>query len=271
MAQPEFKSTSLTVSFIGIFAAVYVIASLLPAIPVVAVPGMSIQLGAATASVIGIILGPYLGALAAFIGTIVAFFYRGASIFDLIFILNPALNALTLGLIFRNKWKHAFVLFALIIAAFWLTPPVIPLNTYWYVGLAATFDKIVALFLIPVVARLLKAHGPRVEEASVKFLGKALPIFFFGAFIGNQADSALGSLIFALPIVYGGLFGPALEPTAKLLGLSLLDFVRYSFTVSPFIYPVIRIIQALIASIVAAPLVKVLKTAGLFRTQEKRC
>jgi len=49
--------------------------------------------------------------------------------------------------------------------------------------------------------------------------------------------------------VYNGIFGLNVEA------------VRWLFLVSPFVYPAIRIIQAVLAAIVAVPLVKALKNA----------
>jgi len=77
---------------------------------------------------------------------------------------------------------------------------------------------------------------------------KTLPILYFLlAFIGNQADNMWGSLAFATPLVYEGIFGLQ------------LDSVRFLFMVSPFVYPAIRLLQAFIAMIVALPLMKALR------------
>jgi hypothetical protein len=77
---------------------------------------------------------------------------------------------------------------------------------------------------------------------------KTLPLFYFLlTFIGNQVDNMWGSLVFATPVVYEGIFG------------FQLDFVRDSFIVSPFVYPAIRLLQAFIAMIIAMPLMEALR------------
>ena len=244
MTQENVKRTSITVSLVALFAALYIVLSILPGVPVVGLGSLKIELEASIASVFGIILGPYLGALAAFIGTVGAFFYGGASPFDLPFICNPAFNAFIVGLIFRNKWKSAFVLFSIVIAAFWLTPVSNPISENQLMIMAATFDKIVAVLLIPPVALMLKTRGVTLEKAEPKLLGISFAVVFLVSFIGNQADSALGVFLFALPPVYGGIFQLNLEITRSL------------YLVSPLFYPAIRLLQAFIAMWVGLPLIK---------------
>lgn len=235
------------------FAALYFIMSILPGIPVIGFPGITIELEASFASIFGIILGPYAGASAAIIGTIISFFYGGASYLSLPFILCPALNALTVGLIFRKRPRIAFILFSLVITAFWFTPLAHPVNQYWYVGLAATFDKIIALLLIAPVTMMLGKGELESYRAGLKSLSKSFTLLLLASFIGNQADSALGSTIFAFPLVYEGIFGLDLE------------VVRWLFIVSPFAYPAIRLLQALIAASIGLPLIRTLRVIGWVR------
>lgn len=232
------------------FAALYFIMSILPGIPVIGFPGITIELEASVASIFGMILGSYAGASAAFIGTIIAFFYGGATPFNLPFIFCPALNAFIVGLIFKNRSKIAFTLFAMVIVAFWFTPVVHPVLNHWYVGLAATFDKIIALLLMVPVTRTLKTRGVGSEKAELRPLGVSFTLLLLVSFIGNQADSALGSTIFAIPPVYEVIFG--LKP----------DVVRWLFIVSPFAYPVIRGLQALISASLGFPLIRALRIRG---------
>ena len=239
-----------SIALIASFAAIYFIMSILPGIPVIGFPGITIELEASVASIFGIILGPYDGALAAFIGTVISFFYGGASSFSLPFILNPALNALTVGLIFKKRIGMAFTLFIFVIMAFWFTPLVHPVNYNWYVGLAATFDKIIALLLIVPVERMLRTGGIESDKVVLRSSGKGFTLLLLTSFIGNQVDSALGSTIFAIPLVYEGIFGLN------------LDMVRWLFIVSPFAYPVIRLLQALIAASIGLPLIRALRVKG---------
>jgi hypothetical protein len=239
------KLTSRQVALITVFAALYYILSLIsPYIPAIGFADIKISLEALIASVFGILLGPYLGCLTAFTGAFVAWVLPPGSMSPLgaAFILAPALNALIIGFIYYKKWKYAFLTMLALIVAFPLLPPSQPLTEFGYVGALVIWDKIIALLLIIPTIKFAK----RLSSSQ-----KLIPLLFFLlAFIGNQADNMWGSLAFAVPIVYNGIYGLDLE------------FVRFLFTVSPLVYPTIRIIQAIVATIIAVPLVSRLRKSG---------
>jgi hypothetical protein len=213
-----------------------------PYVPAIGLPDIKIQLEALMASVFGFVLGPYLGALAAFLGAFITWIMPPgtATPFGAPFLLAPPINAMIVGLIFYRKWKWAFSFFALLIVAFMFLPPSQPIS-YYYVAIAVTFDKIIALLLIIPVSKF----SSRISDP------KYLPLLIFLiSFIGNQADNMWGADIFAVPIIYESIFGLDIE------------LVRSLFTASPFIYPVIRIIQAILASIIALPLIRSLRNTG---------
>jgi len=252
------RISALDLAFVAIFAALYYVLSILSLyVPAIGLPEITISLTAFIASVYGILLGPGFGALTAFVGAVVAWVLPpgGGSLFGLPFLLSPPLNAASVGLIYNKRWMEAFGLLGLLIFVFWFTLPVTPLSQYAYIGVAVTWDKIIALALIPPVAFLLR----RASSAKALFA-----TFFLLAFVGNQADNMWGALVFAFPVVYTGIFGLNVET------------VRFLFVLSPFAYPAIRIIQAFLAAVVAVPLVKALKSAGWMplagrtKNQEKR-
>jgi hypothetical protein len=237
------RISAKTEASIILFAALYYVLSIFSLyIPAIGLPQITISLTAFIASVFGILLGAELGAFTAFVGALVAWILPpgSGSVTGLPFLLSPPLNALTSGLIYTRRWKEAAGILALLIGVFWFSPPCTPFNPYWYVGLAATWDKIIACVLIAPTVLLFR-------KSSLKAMFVA---FFLLGFIGNQADNSWGNLAFAFPVVYNGIFGLSVEA------------VRILFVVSPFIYPVIRIIQGVLVAVVAAPLVKALKGAG---------
>ena len=148
------KSISLT----AIFAALYYVMSYLPGIPAIGVPGVKIQLEACMASVFGLILGPYLGALATLVGVFVAWALPpgSMSVTGLAFLPSPVINAFLVGLIYKGRWRMAFAILAPLIAVFWLLPPAQPIEQNFIVGVAAMWDKILALLLIAPTAVLMK-------------------------------------------------------------------------------------------------------------------
>ena len=152
------KLTSKQIAITSLFAGFYYLFSFLPGIPAPGISGITIQVGAGMATVFGIILGPFLGASATFLGVFIAWLLPPGSMLvsDLFFVPSPILNAITSGLLFQRRWKAAAMSLGLLILTFWLTPPVQPVTEFWNVGIAVTFDKIIALLLIGFVILLDK-------------------------------------------------------------------------------------------------------------------
>jgi len=238
------KTSSRNIALIAVFAALYYVLSLIsPYVPAVGLADLRIRLEALVASVFGFVLGPYLGALAAFTGAFVTWTIPpgSASPLDAPFLLSPPINALVVGLVFYRKSKWAFAIFGSLIVAFLFLPPSQPIAENYIVPTAVLWDKLIALFLIfPSIWLGKKSSNPRIATA----------LFFLIAFIGNQADNMWGSDVFAVPIVYKSIYGLDVE------------MVRPLFIASPFVYPAIRLVQAILATIIAVPLMRTLKGTG---------
>jgi len=234
------KLSSRNVALTAIFAALYYVLSLiLPSLYAIGVPNLQIRLEALIASVFGLVLGPYLGAFAALFGVLVTWALPPSSFnpYGVPFFLSPPLNALVVGLIYYRKCKWGFALFSILIAAFLFLPPSQPIVDYYYVSIAVLWDKVIALLLII----------PTVMFSKKLSSSEKLPfLFFFICFVGNQVDNTWGAVAFAVPSVYS-LFGFSLEA------------VRDAFTISPFFYPAIRLVEAILATIIAVPLMRSLK------------
>lgn len=295
----------------AIFATLYYVLSIFtPYIPAIGFPDIKISLEALIATIFGLVLGPYLGALTAFVGAFVAWTLPpgSASPYGAPFLLSPPINAFVVGLIYYKKWKAAFATLSILCITFLFLPPSQPFPENLHVGVAVIWDKIIALLLIiptvliarksiskkqsiglsgiaAIVMTMLAVYitlQPEMSEMNmililatsiswiifiatlliangVVFSEKAITIgllYFLLAFIGNQADNMWGADIFAVPAVYEGIFGLP------------LDVVRFLFVVSPFVYPAIRLIQAIIATAIAIPLMKALKKVAWFSKEE---
>ncbi|XES76500.1 MAG: ECF transporter S component [Candidatus Bathyarchaeia archaeon] len=235
----EFKVTTRQIALMAIFAALYYVLSLIAPIriPAPTIGTLEISFAALIATMFGIILGPYLGSAAALLGASVSWALTGMTPYGLPFLLAPVLNAFVTGMIFYKKWKWSMLVFGVLAVAFLFTPPLQPLSENWFVALAVLFDKLITMALIIPVAlfgkKISVAHG-------------ALFFFLLG-FIGNQADNMWGSFVFAIPTVYNGIYGMN------------ADLVRIAFLASPFLYPAVRLVEALLVMVIAVPLLKALK------------
>lgn len=123
------KLSSYDVAFVGIFAALsVVIIKTLPGIPIVGVSGASIKFDAAIAPIYGLIIGPYLGFLAALLGGLVT----AGSLVDVLTSFSPAMSALIAGFLtqryLRSKegaikgWMAGAAILGAVILGWYLTP-----------------------------------------------------------------------------------------------------------------------------------------------------
>ena len=250
------RLTSKELSLVAVFAALYVALSILPGLPTPGDPTgkITIEIEASIAPLYGIMLGPYLGALAALIGTLLAWLLPPSpgDIFGLPALFCPAVDALSVGLILKGKWKQAMALLAAFIALYWLSPICLPWSNYWYVGLAGSFDKIIALVLIPPMAKIIGRTNLTEEPGSTSGLAGRTGLLYALSFIGNEADSALGCMAYAFFLVA---FCP-------------LDLVRFYYISAPIIYFLVRVLQALIATAIGGgllrqPVQRALRKAGV--------
>lgn len=181
------------VAIISLFAALIVIVTRLPGIPL----ALGIRLGSIEFSVplyavAGIVLGPWIGALAVLIGNFVAWIIPTTSILGLLTIPAGVFAALATGFLARNtkwcNWKSAAILLAVLIALWYVTP----------VGWEAPFYP---LFLhIPALALILIFRNKLFEFMNSK--SKRLVTIGVGisSYVGIMADHLWGSLMFILAV-----------------------------------------------------------------------
>ncbi|MDI6904431.1 MAG: ECF transporter S component [Candidatus Bathyarchaeia archaeon] len=124
----KFKLSSRDVAFMAILAAFStIVIKFFPGIPIVGVPGANIKFDAAVAPIYGLIIGPYLGFLAALIGGLIT----AGSPFDILTSFSPAVSALVAGFLTQknlgnneNKikgWLVASIVLVLLILGWYLT------------------------------------------------------------------------------------------------------------------------------------------------------
>ncbi len=124
----RFRLSTQDVAFMAIFAAFSVIViRILPGIPIVGVVGANIKFDVAVAPIYGLIIGPYLGFLAALIGGLIT----AGDPFSILTSFAPAISALVAGLLVRENvgnneskirgWMLALVVLGCLILGWYLT------------------------------------------------------------------------------------------------------------------------------------------------------
>jgi len=122
------KLSARDVAFVGVFAALSVVViRVIPGFPIIGLSESQIKFDASIAPIYGMILGPYLGALAAFIGGIVL----ANSWFSVLTSFAPAASALVAGLLTQKKfasslnrfpgWAAAAIVVGLLILGWYAT------------------------------------------------------------------------------------------------------------------------------------------------------
>jgi len=223
------KEIALTVCF----TALYVVLGLLPISPIIGLPGKTITAAAIIAPIMGILLGPYIGALSAFLGGLIGFFFgyfSPPSFVSGVFVVFCA-GMLSVG----KRSVSVFTYFSLIfifgfypfVGPVWLYPPLM-----WFQ---------IAGFLI-LVSPLQSAASKNLDSGNKS---ESLFAFFVTSLTSTLAGQIAGSLTFEL------LSWPVF--------IADVNAWKTNWQVITFLYPVERIIIALSAALIGTSLYRVLR------------
>jgi hypothetical protein len=221
---------SKSVAFIAIFAALYVALGYVPLFYIFGAYGQFITASLLIAPIIGIILGPVGGALSVAIGGLAGMAITGNAPMGVFTFLPGTFDALCTGLTFRGKWYVSAIIFGAFIMAFAALPSIGDARYFvWF--------HAVALFILLSPATTLATEYVKTFNPQKLVLG--VGIF---ALIGVLVDHIVGSFIYQSVIT----------PLAP----SIWEAVA-------FVYPVERLLAAIVAAIIGAAIIRSAKAAGL--------
>jgi hypothetical protein len=227
------KDVALTVCF----TALYVVLGFLAISPIIGLPGKTITAAAIVAPIIGIILGPYIGALSTVLGGIVGFSFGYFSPPSLV---SGVFTAFCAGMLCRGKRSLCtFTYFSLIflfgfypfVGPVWLYPPLM-----WF--------QIVGFLILvsPLQSAALKSLNSSKNS-------KLLSAFFITSLTSTLAGQISGSLTFEL------LSWP--------IFVADLNAWTVNWQIIAFLYPVERIIIALGAAFIGVSIHRVLRSSNI--------
>ncbi len=161
----KFKLSSRDVAFVAIFSAFSaVVIRFLPGIPIVGVPGSNIKFDAVLAPIYGLVIGPYLGFLAALIGGLIT----AGSPFTIFTSFSPAVSALVAGFLTQKNlgsngskirgWMFASVVLGSLISGWYLTA----------VGQQAPFYPVLHFAALALILVTRNWTASRFEEGKVE-------------------------------------------------------------------------------------------------------
>ena len=228
----------------------------LPGIPIIGLAGARITLDAAIAPVYGLVLGPYLGALAALIGGVVVAGYKGWHIFSVLTSFAPAVSALIAGMLSRRTvafagrqvkgWSIAVSVLLILIAGWYLTwvgqeAPLYPVLQWFGVGIVFIFRGR--------ISRLFVSESRRRLSLSV----------LLSSYCGLISDHMLGNLVFIFGI---GWFIP-LKTVESMLGAMGLPSIPALFMFVLPISAVERATMSIVAALFGVALILALRSARM--------
>lgn len=215
---------SRSITFTAIFAAMIAILDSIPMIPGF-YGGIWDSWGFILSPIVGILLGPLLGAIAVGLGGFVGHLVYFRDPLELLFMLGAPVGAGIAGLAYQQRWRFVFAIYSLLLLSYFLTP------VTWVLSLWGIWDVLVVFVLVlglTVLSSFNKSTTGILSSASVRLA--------FGTVIGLEADILVRIFILIPGQVYWFFYGLPVEE------------LQLMWLVAGFITP-IKVIAATIVSV----------------------
>ncbi len=244
-------SRSRLVPLAATFAAMYGMLRLVPFSVWIGASGRSFTASEFVAPLFGIMLGPYVGSVAAVVGTLLAITFTGRMNFFGLDFLPVLANALVLGFLIRGRWRVSFVLYSLLLGLFFVHPMTLHVMSvpFWDGRVDVPF---VWLHMIAWMLLASPLGRRSVEWIYEPTAWKARCAACILTVTGTTAQHLTGSILFAtLAVPLMGIMPEALGATWNAVF---------------YVYPVERLIAIVVATIVVAVTTRGLIAGGLIHT-----
>jgi hypothetical protein len=223
------KDVALTVTF----AALYAVFGLIKLSPIVGLPGQAITAAAIIAPIIGILAGPYIGALSTLLGGTIGLFFGAIPQPSFV---SGLIAATCSGLISRQKRLFAIPIYAILLSGYAFYPVVGPV---WLFPTVIWFQLV---GLIILVSPLQAVASKNLNSNNYSWL---LCSFFITSLTSTLTGQIAGNL------------------TLEIILTQDTNYFTGTWIATTLIYPIERIIIALAAALTGTALFKVLKSANL--------
>jgi len=244
------------------FSALYIVFRAVPTFPNVAIPGTVFRAGDIIAPLYGILLGPFLGPMAILIGTVGGYFTVAPPIFLGFDFLPASVSAAVVGLLVRGKRLAVTTLYTGLLLVFILLPftavfirvagTPIPYNWLHIVGLAVLVSPL-AGYAVRTISSTKDLEGGQTERG-FSLGGRQFLSILIVAFVGTLAQHLMGGIL-----------------TEAVIGLNFHGvpsrFASWSafWTFVFFVYPVERSVIAILAALLATPVILALKASNVIK------
>lgn len=226
------------IALVACFSALYSVLSLLPISPVIGLPGKAVTAAAILAPLIGIILGPYRGLAATTIGGLVGWFANLS--FSPPSLVSGMVAAYCAGLLISRRrgfciFTYSSLLFAFAFYPFvgpvWIYPPVLWFQIIGLVLLSSPLQSTTVNYL----------RSDSTSKLTFAIFTVALSSTLAGQIAGSLTSEALAWPVFVADI----------------------NVWRGIWQIITILYPIERIVIAIIATLIGSSLIGVLKHSNL--------
>jgi len=192
------------------------------------------------AALTGIVLGPFAGFAATFIGVMIGHYIYFIDVYEFLFTIGAPIGAMFSAFLFRGNWKPALVYYTALFVAYFVTP------VAWQLPIWGMWDTYLAYAVL--IAAILMIRKGLWEHRS-----KRLPfVLAVSAFIGLEADVLFRIFIFVPCQTYQLFYGFDVET------------LQVIWTVGAVGTPIKAALSILLTVVVGHTLVKTLRKANLF-------
>lgn len=213
------------------FASLYAVLSSFSLSPVIGAAGSSIKMATIIAPLIGLMLGPYLGTLAASVGGFIGWSLTQSGPFSFLSFVPGAATALCSGLLYLRKGLTSIVLYLVLFLALALYPTIGPA---WLFPYFLWFQLIGLIVLVSPLRS--KAADFTQKQNRLPELCLGLGVISFTATLFGQI---VGSLMFEM------MYGPTIHTEV--------------WQLATITYPIERTVFTLLATAIGVPLIKALR------------
>jgi len=225
--------TTKNIALTAVFTSLYVVFGFIKISPIIGLPGQAITAAAIVAPLIGIILGPYLGTLSAFLGGVVGFFFFSFSPLSLP---SGVAVAACSGLIRNGKRIPAILVYLALFLLLALYPRIGPV---WLFPAYVWFQVIGLLVLLSPLLTIAVQKFHTSNDSNVFYA------YFLTALVSTMAGQIAGTLTF------------------EFIQIPDVSFFLGTWVTTAFVYPIERTIIALGATLVGTALHKALRSSNL--------
>ena len=222
-----------------VFAALYAVFSLVSLFPIIGALGRFITLATVLAPIVGMLLGPYVGVAAASVGGFVGWAVTQSGAFGFVSFIPGSLSALTAGFLINGERRVSAVFYLILFLAMAFFPLIGPV---WLFPLFMWFQLIGLVVLVSPVSAVA-SKSLRADRIDRLTLGVGVI-----ALVSALAGQVAGTLMFE---VFFYPFNPQIESWRT---------AQWQFLT--FVYPVERIIIAVLATLVGVPLIRAIRSYG---------